>query len=163
MPEPILLPNGVTVVGKPSPRVCIRCRTKTVGPATVPYRASRMHEGARHTVDVPPLSVPRCETCGELHFDNYADDRINAAFRAQLGLLTPAQVRANREALGLSQDELAARLGVTAEPVRRWEEDLQIPTRVEDNLLRLDFALPQVRSVLAGAGAGSELGTAVDY
>ena len=163
MPEPILMPNGVTVVGKPFPRVCARCRTKTVWPVTMPYRASRQYEGVRHAVDVPQLVVPRCETCGELHFDNYADDQINQAFRAQLRLLSPGQIRANREALGLSPNELAARLGVPAESVQRWEDDLQIQTRVEDNFLRLYFALPQVRSVLTGGGAGAELGTAVGY
>lgn len=163
MPESILLPNGVTVVGKPFPRACVRCRTKTVWPVTIPYRANRQYEGVRYLVEIPELVIPRCETCGELHFDNYADDQINRALRTQLRLLGPEQIRANRESLTLSQEEFAGRLGVAPELLRRWEEDLELQTRVEDNLLRLYFALPQVRSVLNGAGAGADLGAAVSY
>src|SRR5262249_31913804 len=138
------------VMGKPFPRVCARCRTKTVWPATVPYRGTVRYEDQLYPVEVPELVVPRCQTCGELHFDNYADDQINQVLRAKLGLLAPEQIRVNRTALGLSQDELAARLGVDAELLRRWEEDRLLQSRVQDRLLRLYFALPQVRSVLTG-------------
>jgi hypothetical protein len=83
MPEPILLPNGVTVIGKPFPRTCAKCRARTVWPVTIPYHASVRYEGQLYTVVVPQLVIPRCESCGELHFDNYADDQINQAFGAQ--------------------------------------------------------------------------------
>jgi DNA-binding transcriptional regulator YiaG len=163
MPEPILLPNGVTVVGKPFPRSCARCRTKTVWPVTIPYRASFRYEGQAHDVDVPQLVVPRCQTCGELHFDNYADEQITQAFRVKLRLLTPEQMRTNRSTLGLSREELAARLGVEVELLRKWEEGLLIQTRMQDNLLRVYFALPQVRSVLSGTDLGLDVGAAVGY
>ncbi len=161
MPEAILLPNGVTVVGKPFPRWCARCRTKTVWPVTVAHRTSVNYEGRPHEVEVPRLVVPRCETCGELHFDAYADEQITAAIRARMRLLTPEQIRVNRTALGQSQEDLAFRLGVEADLLRRFEEGLMIPSRVQDNLLRLYFALPQVRSVLSGVEAGLDVGAAV--
>jgi DNA-binding transcriptional regulator YiaG len=163
MPEPILLPNGVTVVGKPFPRVCARCRTRTVWPVTIPYRASIRFDGQPYEVEVPQLVVPRCETCGELHFDNYADEQITQALRAQLRLLAPEQIQTNRTTLGQSREELAARLGVEPDTLRRWEEGLLFPSRVQDNPLRLYFALPQVRSVLSGAETGLDVGAAVGY
>jgi DNA-binding transcriptional regulator YiaG len=98
-----------------------------------------------------------------LIFDNWADDQINHVFRLQAHLLTPEQIRANRTALGLSQEELAARLGVDVDLLRRWEDDMRIQSRVQDNLLRLYFALPQVRSALRGVASGLELGAAVGY
>jgi len=163
MPEPILMPNGVTVVGKPFPRVCARCRTKTVWPVTIPYRASVRYEGQLHDVEVPQLVVPRCETCGELQFDNYADEQITQALRAQLHLLTPEQIQKNRTALGLKPEELAGRLGVELDLLIQWEKGLMIQSRVQDNLLRLYFALPQVRSVLSSVDSCVEVGTAVEY
>jgi DNA-binding transcriptional regulator YiaG len=163
MPEPILLPNGVTVVGKPFPRLCARCRTKSVWPVKIPYQGRLRYEDRLYTIEVPEWVVPRCETCGELHIDNYADDQINQALRAQVRLLTPEQIRGNRTTLNLGQDELAARIGVDVELVRRWEEDLAIQSRVQDNLLRLYFALPLVRSALNQAESGLDLGTAVGY
>ena len=163
MPEPILMPNGVTVVGKPFPRVCARCRTKTVWPVTIPYQASIRYEGQLHEIDVPQLIVPRCETCGELHFDNYADEQITQAFRVRMHLLAPEQFQKNRSALGLSQEQFAVRLGVEADLLRRWEEGLMIQSRAQDNLLRLYFALPQVRLALSGVETGADVGAAVVY
>ena len=163
MPEPILLPDGVTVMGKPFPRSCARCRTKTVWPVTIPYRTAVSYEGQTHDVEVPGLVVPRCQTCGELHLDAYADEQITRAFRAKMRLLTPEQTRANRTALGMTEEELASRLGVEAELLRKWEEGTRIPSRMQDNLLRLYFALPQVRSVLSGTGVGADVGASVGY
>jgi DNA-binding transcriptional regulator YiaG len=112
-------------------------------------------------VDVPRLNVPRCEACGELYFDNWADDQIRLALRDQLHLLRPSQLRANREALGLSRHELATRLGVEEAALERWEEEpAALPPRVADNLLRVYFALPPVRSVL-GTTPHPELGACV--
>lgn len=160
MPEPILLPNGVTVVGNPFPRPCARCRTATVWPVAISRRETTEYEGRTYAVEFPNWVVPRCTTCGELHIDNYADDQINLAFRAQVSLLTPEQIQANRAALGLSRQELAQRLGISEDLVRRWEENGTLQSRVQDNLLRLYFALPQVRSALDGEPNPS-LGTCV--
>ena len=38
------------------------------------------------------------------------------------------RIRARRRELGLSQKELAHRLGVTPQAVSRWEKDLAVPT-----------------------------------
>jgi DNA-binding transcriptional regulator YiaG len=129
----------------------------------MPYQSTINYEGQTYVVDVPDLVVPRCKTCGELYFDNYADDQINRYFRVQAHLLTPEQIRDNRTALGLGQEEFAARVGVEVDLLRRWEEDISIQSRVQDNLLRLYFALPQVRSALSSVASGLELGAAVGY
>jgi hypothetical protein len=87
-PEPILLPNGVTVVGKPFPRVCARCRTKTVWPAQVAHSQTVHDKGRSYSVVIPLLIVPRCEVCGELHFDDYADEQIRQAVCASRAVFT---------------------------------------------------------------------------
>jgi DNA-binding transcriptional regulator YiaG len=108
------------------------------------------YEDQLYLVDTPRLNIPRCQECGELYFDNWADEQINLAFRAQAQLLTPEQIRANRTTLGLSRQELATRLGVEEDLIRRWEENGTLQSRVMDNLLRLYFAFPQVRAALNG-------------
>jgi DNA-binding transcriptional regulator YiaG len=138
--------------------MCARCRTKTVWPVTIPYATSIRYEGALVKVQVPQLIVPRCESCGELYFDNYADEQIHDAFRAQEHLLTPKQIQSNRTALGLSRGELAAGLGTTEELVTRWEDGLEIQSRISDNLLRVFFAMPPVRAALADAKQHGEFG-----
>lgn len=137
-------------VGRPFPWPCPRRRRQTVWPVVIPYQTQQCYEGLLYTVATPHLNIPRCAQCGELLFDNWADDQIDEAFRQQVHLLTPDQIRANRAALGQDRREFAARLGVEEEVLRRWEEDREIQPRALDNLLRLYFALPPVRSALNG-------------
>ena len=88
---------------KPFPWRCPECGKKEVRPATVRHSSQIKHDGRLYTVDVPRLRVPRCKACGELVFDNGADEQIAAALREQLGLLSAEQMRMNREQLNLSQ------------------------------------------------------------
>ena len=53
----------------------------------------------------------------------------------------------------LHQTQLAERLGVAAETISRWENGALIQSRSMDNLLRVYFAIPEVRNVLAKGGA----------
>jgi DNA-binding transcriptional regulator YiaG len=126
----------------------------------ISYSSKQWYEGQLYTVATPQLNIPRCQDCGELLFDNWADDQIDRAFRQQVHLLTPEQIRANRTALGLSPEEFAARLGVEENLLRQWEEDRAPQPRAMDNLIRVYFALPPVRSALNGK-AHPELGTCV--
>ena len=160
MPETAALALAERPAGRPFPWPCPHCRRKAVWPVLMPYRSPFWYDGQSYTVDTPRLNVPRCDACGELVFDTWADEQINLAFRAQVLLLTPGQIRANRLALSLSQGDLAARLGVEEELVRRWEENAALHPRAVDNLLRLYFALPEVRSALNGQ-PHPDLGTTV--
>ncbi|HKI33432.1 MAG TPA: hypothetical protein VKA46_16375 [Gemmataceae bacterium] len=135
---------------KAFPRYCDRCRKKTVWPATISYRSRVRYEGRLHDVDTPQLVVPRCRECGELYFDNHAEEQVSRAAREQLRLLQPEQIRGNRLALRLSVPVLAARLGVSADDLNDWEEGLLLQPRAVDILLRAYFALPDVRAALGG-------------
>jgi transcriptional regulator with XRE-family HTH domain len=90
------------------------------------------------------------------------DEKINEALRAHLRLLTPGQIRKGLETLGLQQQELAEQLGVAKETISRWLNGALIQSRAMDNLLRVFFALPAVRSVLRGPDQDPQLGTEVD-
>jgi hypothetical protein len=46
------------------------------------------YEGQPFLLDLPRFNIPRCAECGELVFDNWADEQIERAFRAQVGLLS---------------------------------------------------------------------------
>jgi transcriptional regulator with XRE-family HTH domain len=93
-----------------------------------------------------------------LLFSDSADDQINAAFRACLKLLTPSQIRRGRKQLGLSQGELAEKIGAAEGTISRWETGALVQSRTSDNLLRVYFALAEVRAVLVGEGQDPKLG-----
>lgn len=134
---------------KPYPWKCGRCRQRAVKPAIVDYSTTIEQDGRTYEVAVPQLPVARCETCGDIVLDDEANERISETFRALLALLTPAQIRQNRERLGLSPQQLADALGIAEAALSRLEAGGQIQPRALDRLLRLYFGCEQVRTVLA--------------
>src|SRR5271165_3034832 len=86
---------------RPFPWMCPVCMKHEVHPSHISYTAEIKHDGLLHTVHLPALELPKCRSCGELLFDYRADDQIHDALRAQLHLLTPAQIRNRRKDLGL--------------------------------------------------------------
>ncbi len=80
-------------------------------------------------VEVPNAHVSRCTNCGELSVGAAELKRWAQIQQQQLRgagqLPSPAEVRATREALGLSVADFAKLLGVTRQTVYAWErEDL---------------------------------------
>ncbi len=138
-PEQVNSLNKNTGQGKPFPWRCPQCGKKEVRPGVVSHTAEIRHDGRLYTVKIPKLRVPRCKACGELVFENEADEQIASALREQLGLLSPEQIRRNRDELNLSQRELADHLGVAMETISRWENGVLIPSRAMDRYLRLYF------------------------
>jgi putative zinc finger/helix-turn-helix YgiT family protein len=146
---------------KPFPWRCLQCLKRDVFPATIPYTAEVNHDGRLYQVELAALVIPRCRACGELVFSGQVDEQITAALRAQLRLLTPAQIREGRTTLGLMQRELAERLGVAEATISRWETGTLIQSRAMDNLLRAYFALPELRAALRGPEQDPQFGTVV--
>jgi putative zinc finger/helix-turn-helix YgiT family protein len=127
----------------------------------ISYTANVKHDGVLHVIAIPALEVPKCHSCGELIFDDHVDDQINAALRSYLNILTPLQIRTARETLELKPSELAEKLGVAEVTISRWETGALIQSRAMDNLMRVYFAVPQVREVLNGKAQDPGLGIEV--
>ncbi|MCI0463155.1 MAG: helix-turn-helix domain-containing protein [Gemmataceae bacterium] len=127
---------------------------------TVSYDAEVRHDGRLYEFNIPNLEVPVCRACGKKVFTEKVDAQINAALRAHLHLLTPAEMCAALERLQMTQKDVAERLGIAEATLSRWLNEWQIQSRALDNLLRLFFAFPDVRAALNGASQDPHLGTA---
>ncbi len=119
-------------------------------PRSTHYTAQVKHDGRLHDVVVHNLEVPTCDACGERVFGRSVEDQISDALRAHLGLLSPREIHDQLKTLGLSQKQLASRLGIAEATVSRWRTGTVIQSRAMDNLMRVYFAVPEVRRVLAG-------------
>jgi putative zinc finger/helix-turn-helix YgiT family protein len=161
-PEEAGTTEGLHSGGRAFPWRCPACGKKEVRRASVPYSAQIKHDGQLHTVAMQGLCVPKCGACGELVFDNDADEQIARALRSQLGLLSGEQIRGSREALGLSQREMAEQLGVAVETVSRWESGAWTQTRAMDRYLRVFFSVPAARAALVERFGDSPLGVHVE-
>ncbi len=126
--------------------------------ATIEYEAQVRHDGRLHTFAIPDLQLPICQSCGEKVFTGEVDRQVNDALRSHLNLLTPVQIRQAIDRINMPQKEIAQRLGVAEATLSRWLNETQIQSRSMDNLLRVFFGFPQVRTALCGDSQDPQLG-----
>jgi len=82
-----------------------------------------------------------CATCGERFFTPDQAKAVSLAVkrqaRAEAGLLTPEEIVAIRQKLGLSQSELERLFGLGSKVVTRWETGRVVQGKTADVALRL--------------------------
>lgn len=135
---------------KPFPWKCGNCRQKAVVRVTTPYSIPVRYDGLLYEVNVPNLTVPKCGNCGSLMIDSAALKQMDDAQREQLGLLMPAEIRRHREALSLTQRQLADLLRVSEATLAHWESGGMFQPRGYDELLRNAFGLADIRAAVTG-------------
>ncbi len=135
---------------RPFPWPCRHCGKLEVVMGVARYDAEIQHDGRIHSFTIPELHLPICRACGEKVFTEKMDGQIGAALRAHLHLLSPKEIRAGLERLNMTQEEAADRLGIAEATLSHWLTDTQLQSRALDNLLRVFFAIPEVRAVLHG-------------
>ena len=122
------------------------------------YHAEVRHDGRLHKFTIADLELPVCQACGERVFTEKVDGQVNDALRAHLNLLTPVQIRDAIKRVGMSQKDLATRLGIAEATLSRWVNEVQIQSRSMDNLLRVFFAFPEVRVAFCNGSQDPRLG-----
>lgn len=125
---------------------------------TIRYEAEERHDGRDYAFTIPKLEAPVCRACQQVVVTEHVDDQINDALRAHLRLLAPEEIRAGLDRIGITQKEAAERLGIAEETLSRWLNAAQIQSRAMDNLLRVFFGFPEVRTALSGKSQDPHLG-----
>ena len=113
------------------------------------YSTDLEHDGRKYHVVLADLCVARCENCGTIILDDAASRRLSDALRNEAGLLQPAEIRAQREALGLTQKTLAGYLLIAEATLSRWETGAQIQQRAMDAFLRVFLNRPRLEAFSA--------------
>ena len=129
---------------------CHVCGQKSLRRDPRPFEYEVSHDGRPPVkIRIPDLEVIACTNpdCHPEHADDtiIEDDaaihRITEETYRQLGLLTPGEIRAGRERLGLTQQELQDLLGLGGNSLSRWESGRVYQSRSSDTLLRIVFSL----------------------
>ncbi len=132
---------------RPYPWKCGTCRERAMNPVVLPvYSTLWFQDGQYLPIELIDLPVLRCDRCNAMMFLDDADERLTAAIVAAAGLLTGAEVRARRDALGITRLELAKRLGISKDKLYHIENGDRIQTRCEDQFLRAFFGLVELRN-----------------
>jgi len=142
---------------------CHHCGQRSLKRTTMPYEHPVTHDGREVTIRIPDLSVVHCTNtnCQPEHphdtilTDDDATHRIDLETYRQLGLLTPQEIRENRERLGLTQQELADLLRLGGNSLSRWESGAIYQSRSLDTLLRIVFNEPVVLQRLKPSESGN--------
>lgn len=153
--EIAVLPNPDKAIKKapdmerPFPWRCRHCGKQEVVMTSTEYQAEVRHDGRLYRFTIPNLEIPVCQACSARVFTEAVDAQVNDALRNHLKLLTPDQIREGIDRVGLSQKEVAGRLGIAEATLSRWLNKTQIQSRALDNLLRAFLAFPQLREALS--------------
>ena len=144
---------------RPFPWRCANCGKRAVHLSRVKkYEAAVRHDGRLYSFTVPEIECPICDSCGAKVFTEAVDQQIATAFRVHAHLLLPQQIREAIQRVGAQQKEISRHLGLAEETLSRWLSESQIQSRSMDTLLRIYFAFPEVRHVLAGKRERADLG-----
>lgn len=124
------------------PSLCGTCGKIEVHPIRADYVTQFKHDGTLHDLQVDGLEIPTCASCGAEWMSAEQDERIVQALRDKVGLLNPCEIKAQRKQLGLTQEQLANKIGAAKESVCRWETGALIQSVSTDRLLRMFFEYP---------------------
>ena len=148
---------------KPFPWKCPKCHQKAVRKVVRDYAGNIEHDGREYAITIPSIEIACCENCDTIVLTDSVNDAIDQALRHEAGLLTPVQIKRNREALGLTQKELATRLAISDATLCRWETGAQIQQRSLDRWMRTFFSDERIRQITKDENQMAELGTTVRY
>ena len=100
-----------------------------------------------------PEEFYRCTECSEEFFRpeqmNAAQIRASERIRTEDDLLSPSEIRAIRQGLGLSQRDFETLLRIGPKTVVRWEKGTVFQNRATDSLLRVVREFPEAARFLA--------------
>lgn len=89
-----------------------------------------------------------CNECGNYELAPSAADELSRqlieGYARKRGLLTPAQIRAARKRLGMTQSEFESALGVSSPTASRWETGAMSPSKSVCKLIELFIENPRL-------------------
>jgi len=145
---------------KPFPWKCGECREREVQPKVLStYETDLDHDGRSYHVELTDFPVLECQRCGARLIQDEGNRRLSEALRQAVGLLSPVEIKAHRDALGLTQKQLAEYLRISESTLSRWETGAQIQQRAMDVLLRGFFDLEAFRGYLGAVSKSRRTAT----
>jgi putative zinc finger/helix-turn-helix YgiT family protein len=131
-----------SMADKPYPWTCGQCAQKTIEPVVKDYQIAFKHDGKLHQITLPQVEVPTCRNCGTEHTDIQISRQVTSELRRKIGLMFPDEIKRQRTALKLSQEQLGECIGAAKESISRWENGVLIQSVSTDKLLRMFFKHP---------------------
>jgi putative zinc finger/helix-turn-helix YgiT family protein len=113
-------------------RDCPECGARAVFCCEQPQQVEYLE-----TTFVAVVPVWECSNCGFGYLDAKGQEIEHEALCRHIGVLSPRDIRALRERLSLTQEQLAGLTGFGVASIKRWERGALIQNKSADILLRL--------------------------
>ncbi len=130
------------------PKQCFNCGSERMEERHGTYRFDPPPNIPGGTMTIPDATWIECDNCGEQMIPAALNRKLEELSILRQGLLLPAQIKAIREKLGLTQTVMAERLGVGEKTYTRWESGRSIQNKSSDNLIRLMDRSPEQFAVI---------------
>ena len=127
---------------KPYPWTCGNCTQKKVQPVIGDYATQFKHDGKLYDIVLSQVEIPTCQNCGTVQTGIEFGDKVTKALREIVDLLAPNEIKQQRTALNLNQEQLGDCIGAAKESISRWETGALIQSVSTDKLLRMFFKHP---------------------
>lgn len=127
---------------------CYNCGAERMEEKRGTYRFDPPPNIPGGTMVIPDATWRECANCGEQLLSAELGRKIEELSMLRQGLLMPAQIKAVREKLGLTQTAMAERLGVGEKTYTRWESGRSMQNKSSDNLIRLMDRSPEQFAVI---------------
>src|SRR5438105_11608011 len=116
-----------------TPEICPICGNKSLHNVTGEFKSEfEHHAGALVSLIIPNLNWQHCDQCGEDILDHEATQRVSAAQRNGLGLLTADELKDLRRRLRKSQQQMSELLGIGKKTYCRWESGTHFQSEAFD-------------------------------
>ena len=119
------------------PRECPVCGEETLVLESGTFRFDPPASVPGGSIEIQGASWEECASCKERIILPALRRALEEEALRRQGLLPASEIRAVRERTGLSQREMARRLGAGEKTYARWESGRSVQNRSSDNLIRL--------------------------
>jgi putative zinc finger/helix-turn-helix YgiT family protein len=125
-------------------RACPICGEGKLRQETSDFRAEFKDASSGRMSEVVVHNIPKsvCDKCGDFILDEESEDKISAAQRAAMGLVSAQELQAFRKSLGKTQEEMSELLGLGKKTWCRWESNDYFQNESLDRYLRLLMFVP---------------------
>jgi len=136
-----------------SERVCSECgEGRSEFKICKNYKITQFFAGDYRTVTIPAIGVWICNVCGEEGWDDDACKTVDNAFKKELGLMLPEEIRKYREDIGVTREKMSSDTLIPISKIIRYESGHEAQTVDQDRYMRCYFGMKSLRDLMEMMG-----------
>lgn len=132
-------------------KACSSCGSSNLALCDILGRSFSFRDFEKVKITVPGVKLVQCHDCNEIHLNRKLNDAeaLDQAIRKSLKDQVSCLIRQITRSAGISQTDLASRIGITASHLSRIKSGSEVPSFKTYNFLKVLAAFPQAIDISA--------------